>query len=66
MTNNSICYGNWVPKKIIYALFISTLSIIPMLLIFKIILWILDCLCIVGLLFLTYLYRIFAHNNGEM
>ena len=37
-----------------------------MLLILKFILWILDGLFIVGLLFLFYLYRIFAHNNGEM
>jgi SAM-dependent methyltransferase len=71
MSNISIDYGNWVPKKIIYTLLIfviviSTLSIIPMLSIFNVILWILDGFFIVGLLFLFYLYRIFAHNNGEM
>jgi len=71
MGNKSTCYGNWVPKKIIYALLIfviiiSMLSIIPMLLIMKIILWILDGFLIVWLLFLSYLYRLFAHNNGEI
>jgi len=71
MGNKPTCYGNWVPKKVIYALLIfviiiSTLSIIPMLLILKIILWILDGFLIVWLLFLTYLYRLFALNNGEI
>ena len=71
MSNISIDYGNWVPKNLLYILLglviiISTLSIIPMLLIFNIILWILDGLFIVGLLFLYYLDRMFAHNNGEM
>ena len=71
MSNISIDYGNWVPKNLLYILLgfiiiISILSIIPMLLILKIILWILDGLFIVGLLFLYYLYRIFARNNGEM
>ena len=71
MNNNSICYGNWVPKKFLYILLgliiiISTLSIIPMQLILKIFLWIIDGFFIIGLLFLSYLYRIFDHNNGEM
>ena len=71
MGNKPTCYGNWVPKKIIYALLIfviiiSTLSIIPMLLILKILLWILDGFLIVELLFLSYLYQLFAHINGEM
>lgn len=71
MSNISIDYGNWVPKNLLYILlgFIiitSVLSIIPMLLILKIILWILDGLFIVALLYLYYLNRIFADNNGEM
>ena len=71
MSNNSIDYGNWVPKNILYILLgliiiISVLSITPILLILKIILWILDGFLILRLLYFFFLYRNIARNRGEL
>lgn len=71
MSNISIDYGNWVPKNLLYLLLgfiiiISVLSIIPMLLFLKIILWILNGFFILRLLYLFFLYRILSRNEGEL
>ena len=71
MSNTSTDYGNWCPQNVCYILLgliviISTLSIIPMLLFLKIILWILNGFLILRLLYLFILYRIIARNKGEL
>lgn len=71
MNNNSTDYGNWGPQNLCYILLgliiiISSLSIIPILLILKIILWILNGFLILRLLYYFFLFRSIARNKGEL
>lgn len=71
MSKESVDYGNWVPKKLLYILFSITLilglfSLVPLLLLINIILWSLTGFFFIFFLIMQYLYYEFSKKNGEL
>ncbi|MFX0073268.1 MAG: class I SAM-dependent methyltransferase [Candidatus Hermodarchaeota archaeon] len=70
MTKQKVNYGNWVPKNLLGFLLIlsiipAIITIFPLILIVKIILWILSGLFFLFFLIMSYFYIAFAKNNKE-
>ena len=71
MTKQKINYGNWVPKNLVgILLFLSiipaVITLFPMILIIKIILWILSGFLFLFFLFMLYLYIAFAKKDNKL
>ena len=71
MTKQKVNYGNWVPKNLLgFILFLSIIpaliSLLPMILIIKIILWILSSFLFLFFLFMLYLYIFFARKDNKI
>ena len=70
MSYESINYGNWVPKKLLYfwlliSSFFFVLSLFPLLFFLNLIFWFLTGISLFLFLYFLYAYIIFNKNNGE-
>ncbi len=71
MSEDSIDYGNWVPKKLIIIILsliiiLTVVAVIPFYFVINIILWIIDGFLIICAIYFIPLYRAFSANNGEL
>ena len=71
MNDQSVGYGNWVPKKLLWILLGITLilvagSFLPVPFFVQIILWIISAFLLISLLYFSYAYYLFAKNGNEL
>ncbi len=71
MIKESVDYGNWVPRNLLYPILVIMLvlfiiSIFPLFLIVRIILWVLTAIFFLAFLYLFYLYYQFSKNDKEL
>ena len=69
MTDQSVDYGNWVPKKMLIALLLATLlfgaaTFLPLHTIVRVLLGIFAVVSLLLLLYMYYSYRVFSTNDG--
>lgn len=70
MSNKTVNYGNWVPKKMLIALLMPTLlfgmlSFLPVHIIVRVIFGTLSVIILLLFLYFYYSYHVFGANDGE-
>ena len=71
MNNETVDYGNWVPKKMLWillgiALILVASSFLPVPFFVQIILWIIAAFFLIFLFYLSCAYYLFAKNGNEL